>query len=160
MSMIFLFVKMVTCGTGPAQGNEEAAFLRRRAGKRRIPPLQPHPKRIEILRSLLRLMLDSDVGSSCRSEGMSSERNVSSSTGWRRRGTRRMSLSRSCDHRLSAARTVRGRGGYDHCVPFAPRGFFRLFQVGEHGASVFGPSFSVSACATPEGRAFAPPRIN
>ena len=26
---------------------------------------------------------------------------------------------------------VRGRGGYDHGVPFGPRRFFRLFQVGD-----------------------------
>ena len=38
---------------------------------------------------------------------------------------------------LERRENVRGRGGYDHGVPFGPRGFFRLFQVGEHGAFGF-----------------------
>lgn len=46
---------------------------------------------------------------------------------------------------LERRENVRGRGGYDHGVPFGPRGFFRLFQVGEHGAFGFWASFSVSA---------------
>ena len=38
---------------------------------------------------------------------------------------------------LERRENVRVRGGYDHGVPFGPRGFFRLFQVGEHGAFGF-----------------------